>query len=489
MKNKKLNHPARSDFAGTSRGHRGLGGTQRIFQGLEKRTASFSKPWKKRPLAFPSLGKVLRVLPCVPWFFVSALAQDIIKPEQVVRAALVHSPVLQSAESEERATAARMDQTRAGGQLNVAVDARAAHYWGLYDQQLGPQLVIPGIPDRYGAGIQATQPLFTGGRITRERSAAAFTHDAASHAQRGTEADVSLAALSAYWGWSKAVSAVESFRAAVRRVEQHNTDMQNNHKAGLVTESDALATTVQMENTRLQLTEAERRVDTARAQLAYLMGRELPAQAQPLAAATANTMPPLPESVLLGMAQTNRAELAARRQEVRAAGEQMEAARADNHPQLALAARYEQLRPNMLEIPPADEWNHDAFVGVTASWNLFDSGLTRAKVAEAAARREQARQRQQQATDQVALEVRAARVDLANAGERLTVSLRAAESARRNLKVADDLWKNGLTRHVELLDAYAQLTDADFQVIAASVDVELARAELAHATGKLGLEK
>lgn len=400
-----------------------------------------------------------------------------------MRAALAHSPALQSAASEERAAAARMDQARAAGRFSISADARAAHYWGLSDQQLGPQITIPGIPSRYGAGLQATQPLFTGGRITHERAAASAVHDAAGHAQRGAEADVTLAALSAYWGWSKAVSAVASFHAAVKRVERHNTDMQNNQKAGLVTESDALATTVQLENTRLQLTEAERRVETARAQLAYLTGRTLPVTAQPLAAAATNTAAPPVETALLELARTNRAEVAAHRQEVRAAEEKIEAARADRRPQVALAARYEQVRPNMLIIPPADEWNDDGFVGVTASWNLFDSGLTRAKVAEATARRDQARQRQQLTADRIALEVRAARVDQANASERLAVALRAAESARRSLKVADDLWKNGLTRHVELLDAHAQLTAAEFQVIAARADVELTRAALDHATG------
>jgi outer membrane protein TolC len=455
---------------------------QDVFQGLENGTVSFSKPWKKQGVRFPSLGKVLGATLCLSF---SALAEEVVKPEQVVQAALAHSPALQMAAGEERATAARMDQARAIGQFNISADARAAHYWGLSDQQLGPQITIPGIPDRYGAGIQATQPLYTGGRVTRERSAAAFAHDAAGHAQRGAEADVTLAALSAYWGWSKAVSAVTTFHAAVKRVERHNTDMQNNQKAGLVTESDALATTVQMENTHLQLTEAERRVETARAQLAYLMGHELPAAAQPLPAVVTNAVILPVEGALLDLARTNRAELAARRQEVRAAEEKMEAVRAERRPQLALAARYEQVRPNMLIIPPSDEWNDDGFVGITASWNLFDAGLTRAKVAEAAARREQARQRQQQAADRVVLEVRAARVDLANANERLTVSLRAAESARRSLKVADDLWKNGLTRHVELLDAHAQLTSAEFQVVAARADVELARAVLDHATGNL----
>ncbi len=474
------------------RGHGGLGGSQRSFQGLESGAVRFSKAWKKQAATFPRLGNLLcaLVLPLCPlWLNSPALAQDIVKPEQVVQATLAHSPALQLAEGESRATAARMDQARAAGRFNLSADARAAHYWGLSDQQLGPQIVIPGIPDRYGAGIQATQPLYTGGRVTRQRAAADFAHTAAGHAQRSAAADLTLAALSAYWDWSKALNAVASFQAAVRRVEQHNADMQNGHKAGLVTESDALATTVQLENTRLELSEAGRHVETARAQLAYLMGRELPSVAQPFSVTAVAPETTADEATLLGLARTNRAETAARRFEVRAAEEQMEAARADRRPQLAATARYEQMRPNQLDIPPADEWNYDAFIGITASWNLFDSGLTRAKVAEAAVRRDQARQRQQQTADQIALEVRAGRVNLANALERLTVARRTVESATRSLKAADDLWKNGLTRHVDLLDAHAQLTAAEFQVVAARADVELARAALEHAVGQLGSGK
>ena len=456
MKYKKPNH----------RGRRGSGGSRRI-----------------REMHLLAQLFFLCVPLCPLWLTASACAQDIVKPEQVVAAALEYSPSLQWTAGAERVAAARLAQARASGGFTLSADARAAHYWGLSDQALGPQVIIPGIADRYGAGLQAVQPLFTGGRIARERAAADFAHAAAGQAQRGARADITLAALTAYWGWSKSVSAVESFRAAVRRVAQHDTDMQNGRQAGLVTESDALATTVQLENTRLQLAEAERRVETARAQLACLMGRDLPPAAQPLIAAAAPNTVPATEAALLTQARARRPALTARRLDVRAAEEKIEAARAERRPQFALAARYEQLRPNLLNIPPADEWNYDAFVGITASWTLFDSGLTRARIAEAAARRDQARQRQQLAADEVALEVRVDRVALANAGERLAVARRAAASARRRLQAADDLWKNGLARHVELLDAHAQLTGAEYQVTAARADVELARAALDHATG------
>ena len=550
MNSRKLNHPATSDFAGTSRGSGAPGGSLKAFQKTEDKSlweqgfqpsvlmgldwshgvdtsihrfprrllagsggfsgfvqalrrdkpaaervvtrqqvSPFGSRWTSGPAhrGFSSGLKFLCALclPLCPLWFSSALADDVVRPEQVVQATLAHSPALQIAAGDVRGTAARMDQARAAGQFNLSADARAAHYWGLYDQQLGPQILIPGIPDRYGAGLQATQPLYTGGQITRTRAAADYAHVAAGHMQRSTAADIALAALSAYWDWSKAVNAVASFRAAVRRVEQHNADMQNGRKAGLVTESDALATTVQLENTRLELTEAGRHVEVARAQLASLMGHELPAAAQPLTVTAAVPETATDETTLLDLARTNRAETAARRFEVRAAEELMEAARAERRPQFAATARYEQMRPNQLDIPPADEWNYDAFVGITASWNLFDSGLTRAKVAEAAVRRDQARQRQQQTADQITLEVRSARVNLANAGERLAVALRTVESATKSLKAADDLWKNGLTRHVDLLDAHAQLTAAQFQAVAARADVELTRAELNHATGAL----
>ncbi|MCX6997639.1 MAG: TolC family protein [Kiritimatiellaeota bacterium] len=400
-----------------------------------------------------------------------------------MQAVLAHSPQLQSAAREVDATAARQTQARAGGQAVLSADARAARYTGLVDSAFGQQLIIPAIESRYGAGLQLTQPLYTGGRVSSQREGTDLQRGAAELTQRSTQADVVYLALTAYWNWSKTHYAVESFQSAVARMAEHHRDMQNQHQAGLATDNDALATEVQLEQTRLKLEAALRAVEYARARLAFLTGRDWPATAAPQPAPTpvAAAMPD--EATLLAAARTNRAERAARRMETQAAAAQVRASGADRRPQLALIARYEQGRPNQLNIPPRDEWADDAYAGVALSWNFWDSGLTRAKVAEAAARLAQSKLRQTQTEDQIALDVRETRLALTDAGERHTVTQRLAQSARRNLQAATDLWKNGLARHADVLDAHSQLTDAEFQASAARADIALARAALDRATG------
>lgn len=417
---------------------------------------------------------------------VAGAADATVPPETVVADALAHSPALKAAGKEVEAAVAQGSQARALGLPGLDVKASAMQYNGLEDAVLGPTLMIPAIEERYSASIGLTQPLFTGGRVSGQRDRADSQRLAVVESRRGVSADVALQALMAYWNWSKAFYSVEVLRASARRMEAHNADMQNLHEAGLATDNDALATEVLLEQTRLQLEKALHQVDVARARLSFLTGKDLAADAVPETALVPADMRVPPEPEALAAAATHRPEPAARRLEAKAAESQSGVSRADFYPQLYLTARYEQASPNLLDFPPTDEWKDDAFAGVALTWSVLDWGLTRAKAAEALARAEQAALREQQTGEEIVLEVREARIALDDALKRVAVAKRAEGSARRNLEAATDLWKNGLARHADVLDAHAQLTDSEYQVIAARADVVLAEAGLKHATGRLG---
>jgi len=164
----------------------------------------------------------------------------------------------------------------------------------------------------------------------------------------------------------------------------------------------------------------------------------------------------------------------------------VKATRAAYFPQVSLQARYEQARPNLLNIPPEDRWAGDAFVGVLLNWSVFDFGLTKARVREAEARLAQAELLAAEQEERVVLDVRDARIAVLDAVDRLEVATRVTRSAERNLRAATDLWKNGMARHADVLDAHAQLTDAEHQVVSARADVIIARAAVDRATGLLG---
>lgn len=407
---------------------------------------------------------------------------------QILADALAHSLTLKGSDQEIAAARARALQARSQFLPSLNLDARAGHYEGLQDAAFGPGIVIPTVDNQYAASATLFQPLFTGGRIVNQSRSADYQTDAATHSRRSAEATLRLQALSTYWNWSKTFHGLKTLHAAVARMEAHATDMHNLYQAGLATDNDTLSTDVLLDQTRLQLETVQRRNQLALAQIAFLVGYSLPSNAVPEAppAPAANEM--APEAEALAAAQTNRTEYAMRQFELNAAQAQVGANRANYLPQLFALARYEQGRPNQLDFPPQDEWNYDAYLGLALNWNILDWGLTRGKVSEAMAKTAQARLRLAQEDERIILEVRQARIDLLDAGNRLTVAERAEKSARRNLESATELWHNGLLRHSELLDAHTKLTDAEHATLIARTDVILGRISLDYALGQLNSE-
>ncbi len=404
-------------------------------------------------------------------------------PRDAIACALSYSPVLRDADEDVQAATWRRRQAEAQAHPVLDVRADAAHYEGIANTSLGPGLTLPEIDNRYAASAGVTLPLLTGGRVPALRDSAVWLQEAARRTRQSTHDEIARQASVAYWTWARAYGQADAALAAVRRMEAHAADLASLRKAGLATENDRLAAVVQLDQTRLKLADVKRQTEQALADLALLTGPSLPSDREPLAPDT-ESAEPLPElSSAVDRALTNRADLAAARDTLQASRRQIAVARADDRPQVALAARYEEGRPNAVDFPPTDTWQDDGFVGATLRWNLWDGGLSRAKAGEARARAAQAAFAVEQATDRIEWQVKTARISLASALERVAVARHAEESASLNVKTAADLWKNGLARHSDVLDAEARLTEAAFETIATLTDVKIAQAQLRYATG------
>jgi outer membrane protein TolC len=408
-----------------------------------------------------------------------------IGPEAIVGDAVRHSPEARAALWEQAAQRAERAAATAAGRPVVDLDLRAAHYEGVEDMSFGPQFTVPAIEDRYSASVGVTWPLYMGGAVQARQRAAAAGLGAAEGLARERRESAAFRAWAAYWAWSKAWQAVETSAAWVRWMEEHERDMDRMRQAGLALESDALATTVRLERTRLALEDARRRERLMRAEIAWRTGRDLPADAAPRAPTAEDpVLEPEAESVRLALA--SRSEPARLRSVRQAAEARARAERAERRPTIAVGGRYEMARPNPQNMPPADEWDDDGFVGIVARWDVWDGGLTRAKVAAAEAKVEQAEIERLAANEAIVLDVRRARVSLEGAWARTALARRAEESARKTLKSATDLWKGGLARHADVLDAQARLAEAEYEIRAAMADAAIARGELAYAKGRFG---
>jgi outer membrane protein len=413
----------------------------------------------------------------------AADTNELASPGQVVQAALAHSHQLKQADQEVRAAEARQKQASAQAMPKLSVDGRAAAYEGLTSTALGPQFEIPAIPERYGAGVGLTQPAYTGGRIAGQKAQAQSQRQAAEKNRLGSESDVIRRALMNYWEWSKAYYVVGSLDSSVERMESLVREMENRQKSGLATDNDVLSTEVSLDQTRLLREDAIRRVALSLASLRNLTGHDWGAHTVPAAPPDHHDPALPPVTNLLQTAWAHRSELAASEFDIRAAEANVRTARADFYPQITLTARYETARPNLVNIPPRDRWEDDAYVGATLGWSVFDWGLTRNRVQEARTRVEQARIRQSQWRDMIELEVRQAIISVESAGAKLLVAERAEKSALRNLEVSQSLWTNGMLRQSELLDAHSRLTAAQFEALSARADGILMRTALDYAIG------
>ncbi|MGC8887440.1 MAG: TolC family protein [Verrucomicrobiia bacterium] len=417
---------------------------------------------------------------------VNTNAPGVVEPEQIIRKALRYSIELKSLERERNVAEAQFEQARAQAYPQIGADAKYTRYAGLNSFAIPPYLTIPDIEDRYNIGATMTQPIYTGGKLKGLRQSAELLKSSVGEQKRSAELAIVYQVLELYWNWSKAYHQLQALDIAVKRMESHTKDIKNLRQAGMATDNDALATEVMLEQTRLRYEEAKRRLEMICANIALVTGEKFLVDQIPAKPDVVESVKIPSEDELLRVARQMRPERAARIYETQALDERVKVAQSEYYPQVSIVARYEQAMPNMLNFPPRERWQDDAFAGVVVSWNIFDWGVRAAKVKEASARRDQSHLRLERLDDQILYEIRSARIRLMEAYERLGVSRRLVASAEKNLKVATDLWKNGLARHSDVLDAHWQLTDAQFAIISDSADVKVALAAMHYACGRLG---
>ena len=125
----------------------------------------------------------------------------------------------------------------------------------------------------------------------------------------------------------------------------------------------------------------------------------------------------------------------------------------------------------------------DASAGVSASWNIFDSDVTRAEVESAKVEVDRLKLAMDSDIDTVHESVVAAHKNLKIALLRLTTTQRAVELAEEERYIATERYNAGEGILLDILDAELALTTAKKNNVSAHYDVIRYSLDLAHATG------
>lgn len=336
---------------------------------------------------------------------------------------------------------------------------------------LGP-IDFNDVPDLDNLNVKGllTMPLYAGGQIRAGREAARAYTDAARQASEAVRNTLAFEVARAFHTVHKAREFVRAAEAAVHAFEQNLDIARKRFNAGTLLRADVLDLEVRLAQAREDLVRARNARELSLSALRTLLGLE---QAELEIADTA------PEVNAPASGDFSaRPELAASRQQIRAAEADLRRARGGYLPSVGLFGSVDYDRGWR-----ADGDGKSYTAGVLLQWNLWDGQLTRGKVQEAQAALETARENDRKLRLGLALEAEQARLNLAEANERLRVTETAVTQAEESVALTRARFEQGLALPTQLIDAETALTAARVRRAEALADQRIAIAALRKALG------
>lgn len=379
--------------------------------------------------------------------------------EQAIAEAEAHAPVVEEADAEHDAAAARTTQARSGGLPSATLTGTvgAGHldprgFFGLQSADVTPR----------AAGAIIEQPLFTGGRVGAAVARARAGEQAMDAAAAGVRADLAAQVAEAYGAVLVAQEQKRLYEALVGTTTELLRHAQDRFEVGDAPRTDVSQANTRLAEARAQLAGAQGAILVTRARLANLIGRD-PGMLAPMPAAP--MVPGDLEQAILA-AQKESPAIAQAKAALEAAVAAERGAKAERLPTVGAFAEVSTVRDQFFPGYSADS----ATVGVRARWQIFNGGRVRGQVAEASAGVRAARARLAAAQDQVQEAVTAAHAAVESSAlveQAAHEQSLAADEAVRNVR---DEVKVGQKPQIDLLDAEREATAAGALALKAHAD-------------------
>jgi outer membrane protein TolC len=397
---------------------------------------------------------------------------------EAVAIALRQNPDALSSEAEVRG--AEADRSGVNGAFfpKVHVDANLSQWNGPFNINFGGAAFEVRDAFTWTASVTVSQPLSQLWAIYDQYQVQDLGVDMASVKREVTRREVAFQVVQAYYRLLETERLTEVARASVAQLEAQQREAQSLFDNGVIGKNDLLRAGLALASARQREIQMRGSVVLARGQLATAMG-EPPAteiEAEPF-----RGEPPALDEPSVTAAETR---AATQRLEVRTLDHTIEqadrgvaVAKKKLLPQVSAVGNYTHFEGSQFQQENA------AFVGLFASWDVWDWGTTTSGISSANAKLDQARIARKKLEDQVRLEARQAFVNAQSAREALGVARTAVSQAEENFRIVTKKFEAAAATSFDVVDAEALLTQARGQVETALYDLLFAGAALARATG------
>lgn len=384
-----------------------------------------------------------------------------------VALALKNNPTIKMAVDDQQKAEGAIAEAEAGRAPTLSIGAGA-------NRTEGAGQAVPGTS--YNSSLKMNWTLYSGGRIEGLVDQAKLNAKSSDLGVDKAREQIKLDATTAYYGVLQAGDMVAVNNEAVDSLTQHLKTVKAQFDSGVIAKADLLRSEVELANAQQNLTKAQNAFEIAKSNLNNVIGAPLDTQ-QILNNQLTHTDFDSTLDDCIAYALNNRPEIQQSQNGIEVAEKGVEIAKSGNRPTVTFGA--------------TDGWSGNEFPGQTnnwsmnvmANWNVFDAGLTNAKVNQNKAVSAKAKDQDTQLRGNIELEVRQNYMNMREAEERLQTTQVAANKAEEDLKIAKTKYYAGVGTNLDVIDAQLALTQAKTNHTQALYDYNINMAKLEKSMG------
>jgi outer membrane protein len=309
-------------------------------------------------------------------------------------------------------------------------------------------------------------------------------NEAAGHELERTEQEIVFRVVNAYYGALLATKQLDLAEQTLKTSESILERSQSRFDAGLVVESDLLTAKVRMAARRQELIRAKNNLDLARAELSTALGLPMDTSFRPTETLKELALPMPVLQDVEKLALTNRPDLKRIESEESAQQQSVAIAKSSFGPRVNAFASWETDNPTFVAGGGGNNW----LGGIELQFDIFQGGAKRAQLARERALQEKVTAMKQVASDTVRLEVRRAYYNLDSARQEVEVARAVIAQAQDSLRINQDRYDGGLTTVTDLLGADEATRRSQTDYWEAVYRFHTGYASLELASGTLNLE-
>jgi len=334
-----------------------------------------------------------------------------------------------------------------------------------------------GSKDNFSNNVSLRLPIYSGGGIEAQIEEAKLNYKLNDVGVDKSRQQVKLDTTAGYYSILGAQNTLKVNQESVDMMQDHLKNVQAQYGVGVVAKSDVLRSQVELADIQQKQISAQNAYDLAVSNFNNIIGLPLDTEVKLKDELKTGTYAlSLDDSIKYAMA--HRPDVAQAEYNIDIAKQGVKVAKSGNLPSVDLSA--------------SQGWSDSSFpgtkdngwsVGLAASWNVFDSGVTNAKIKQSDANLTKAMLEAQQAKDGYQLEVRQYYLSMNEANKRIGSSQVAVEQAQEDYKIAGVRYSAGVGTNTDVIDAQVALTTAKTNYIQAMYDYNTSKANLDKAMG------